>query len=1224
MAVYDGLTRNQWPGTWSPSSNHPIVLDTEIRGALRFASGGAGDTLTDITGQRLQEGMLVYLKTGYGSFTSNTYYKYSLVGSETRNAATGAMPNAAGNWSVVTFAGASELSALSDVSSTAPSTGQVLKWDGTEWTPAADGGGGGGISLTDISVSQNAASGAGTLTYNNASGVITYTPPVLFDGVYASLTSKPSIPSAITDLGITDGTSGQILQTDGAGGFTFATPAGSSDLGSLTDVSSSTPSAGQVLKWSGTQWQPASDSTGAGGDGIELTDISVTIAGAAGGGSLTYNNSTGVFLFTPADVSSFSTFSGSYADLSGKPSLFSGDYTDLTNIPAGSDNMGLSLTGGTTLNLVNETDSSVIDSVDLAGITSSLNYANLSNLPTLFSGDYTDLSNKPSIPSLTGYATEAYVQTYVLSTISTDNLVEGGTNLFFNNERVDDRVNALFVDGTGLTKTYDDSGNLLTLAIDFSEFDTDDVVEGSVNTYLSGKTTDVLSEGSSNLYFSNARARAAISASDGITFNSATGAFTLTDTGVTAGSYGSASLVPVITVNANGQITAASTVSVAGVTDFDYNVATGVLDIDTADGGNFATTITLAPFTTTNLTEGTNLYYTDVRADARAQLKIDALVDAAPGTLDTLNELAAALGDDPNFATTITNSIATKLATADFTSTADSWIATKTTANLTEGSNLYYTAARDSAQFDTDLATKTTANLTEGSNLYYTVARDTAQFDTDLATKTTADLTEGSNLYYTDARADARAQLKIDALVDTAPGTLDTLNELAAALGDDPNFATTVTSSIATKLATADFTSTADSWIATKDTDAVSEGTTNLYYTTARDTAQFNTDLATKTTTNLTEGTNLYYTAARDTAQFDTDLATKTTTNLTEGSNLYYTDTRAQTAITGGTGITNTAGTLDLDNTAVTPASYGSGTQIPTFTVDQQGRITAASTATVSSDLPIAGDTGTDTVSLLTDTLTFTGGTGVTTTVASDAVTINIGQAVETTSDVTFNDVTVSGDLEVLGTLTSLNTTNTEIKDNTIVLNQGETGAGVTLGSAGIEVERGTESNVSFIFEEAGDNWSTGAFRLVTGDLHAGEEIKSSITTSGSVVVNHRNIVLAGQTTDATPTEIYLNDGTGKITIASGATAKFKATIVCTDTTDTAAFTVTGLIQNVSGTTSLIGTNILETIAEDTGSNWVAAITADDSADYLKIVVTGEASKTIDWTVFMDVSEVKR
>jgi len=887
MAVYDGLTRNQWPGTWSPSSDHPIVLDTEIRGALRFVSGSAGDTLTDITGQRLQEGMLVYLKTGYGSFTSNTYYKYTLQGAETRNAATGAMPNAAANWSVVTFAGASELSALSDVSTTAPSTGQVLKWDGTEWAPAADStsGGGAGIALTDISVTQDSASGNGTLAYNNVTGVITYTPPVLFDGAYASLTGAPTIPTDITDLSITDGTSGQVLTTDGSGNFSFTTASGggASALGGLTDVSSSTPSAGQVLKWSGTQWAPASDSTGAGGSGIDLTDISVTIAGAAGGGSLTYNNSTGVFLFTPADVSGFSTFSGAYADLSGKPTLFSGNYNDLTNIPASSNNMELSLTGGTTLNLVNGTDNSVIDSVNLNAITSYLDYTQLDNLPTLFSGNYADLTNKPSIPNLTGYATQSYVQTYVLSTITTDNLLEGGTNLFFNDERVDDRVAVLIDAGTGLTKTYDDAGNLLTVD--------------------------------------------------------------LADTAVTAGSYGSASLVPVITVDQQGRITAASTVSVAGVTAFDYDTATGILDIDTADGGNFAATVTLAPFTTTDLTEGTNLYYTD---------------------------------------------------------------------------------------------------------------------------------------------------------------------------------------------------------------------------------------------------------------------------------------TRVHTAITGGTGITNTAGTLDLDDTAVTPGSYGSGTEIPVITVDQQGRITGSTIATVSSDLPIAGDTGTDTVSLLTDTLTFTGGVGVTTSVATDAVTIDIGQEVSTTSDVTFNDVTVSGDLEVLGTLTSLNTTNTELKDNTIVLNQGEAGAGVTLGSAGIEIDRGTEANVSLLFEEAGENWSTGAFRLVTGDLHAGEEIKSSITTSGGIVVNDRNIVLAGQTTDATPTEIYLNDGTGKIEIASGATAKFKATVVCTDGTDTAAFNVTGIIQNVAGTTSLIGTNIIETIAEDSGSVWSQAITAEDSADYLKIVVTGEASKTIDWTVFMDVSEVKR
>ena len=73
---------------------------------------------------------------------------------------------------------------------------------------------------------------------------------------------------------------------------------------------------------------------------------------------------------------------------------------------------------------------------------------------------------------------------------------------------------------------------------------------------------------------------------------------------------------------------------------------------------------------TDNLSEGsTNLYFTNARADARAQLKVDAIVGSAPGTLDTLQELGDALGDDPNFATTVTNSIATKLPLAGGTLT---------------------------------------------------------------------------------------------------------------------------------------------------------------------------------------------------------------------------------------------------------------------------------------------------------------------------------------------------------------------------------------------------------------------------------------------------------------------------------------------------------------------------------------------------------------------------
>jgi len=133
--------------------------------------------------------------------------------------------------------------------------------------------------------------------------------------------------------------------------------------------------------------------------------------------------------------------------------------------------------------------------------------------------------------------------------------------------------------------------------------------------------------------------------------------------------------------------------------------------------------------------------------------------------------------------------------------------------------------------------------------------------------------------------------------------------------------------------------------------------------------------------------------------------------------------------ITAGTGLSGTLDTqsgahtqtIDLANTAVTAGSYGSATAIPTFTVDAQGRLTAAGTVSITTSLTIDSDSASEDVSLADDDFKIVGTANEIETAVTKSGT-DVSLTIGLPDDVTIgNDLTVLGDLQVTGTTTTNN-----------------------------------------------------------------------------------------------------------------------------------------------------------------------------------------------------------
>lgn len=122
-----------------------------------------------------------------------------------------------------------------------------------------------------------------------------------------------------------------------------------------------------------------------------------------------------------------------------------------------------------------------------------------------------------------------------------------------------------------------------------------------------------------------------------------------------------------------------------------------------------------------------------------------------------------------------------------------------TTSDVAEGTNLYHTTARAAAA----APVQSVAGRTGAVTLGVADVSGAAPLASPALTGTPTAPTPATANNSTQLATTAYVQAVVSALIDAAPGALDTLNELAAAIGDDPNFASTITNGLAEKLAKA-------------------------------------------------------------------------------------------------------------------------------------------------------------------------------------------------------------------------------------------------------------------------------------------------------------------------------------------------------------------------------------------------------------------------------------
>ena len=207
---------------------------------------------------------------------------------------------------------------------------------------------------------------------------------------------------------------------------------------------------------------------------------------------------------------------------------------------------------------------------------------------------------------------------------------------------------------------------------------------------------------------------------------------------------------------------------------------------------------------------------------------------------------------------------------------------------------------------------------------------------------------------------------------------------------------------------------------------------------------------------------------------------------------------------------------LSLTNTTVTAGSYGSSNSIPTFTVDAQGRLTAAGSASISTSFTLDADSGDNLTISGGDTFTIVGGTGLTSVAsATDTLTINLDNTSVSAGSYGSATAVSTFTVDAQGRLTAAGTTNIAIATSAITAFTEDVQDVI----AGQLVTNGSHSGITATYDDAGD-----------GAIDLALDSTASPTFAG-LTINGASIILEGATANDYETTLTVTDPTADRTI---------------------------------------------------------------------------------------------